>query len=288
MVVRLARGGRRGRGRRAGLRRRAQAGRGDAGVQPLLAGRPGPCADHRRYGPRPVHRGGGRAAARRLAAGVGRAGRRFAVPADAAAHRGRAAARIADTAGARGLAAQPRAGHVGLCQARRRRRPVPARRGRRRAAVRSADGPGPGADAGGCPRDTADCQLRRRRRSPTAAGGAAAERAAPPWARSRGKRRGISAVQGGRGDGAGAADGAAGRRALLVCGVRCCWPAAPRCRAAARCARSTTRSAPTPTRRCGSSACRPQHGRDPGADRPGLPGGDDQRRAGLRDRARSI
>ena len=51
---------------------------------------------------------GGRAAARRLAAGLGRAGRRFAVPADAAAYGRRAAARFADTAGARRLAPQPR------------------------------------------------------------------------------------------------------------------------------------------------------------------------------------
>ena len=107
VVVRLAVGRRRGRGRRAGLRGRAQARRGDPGVQPLLAGRPGTRAYHRRYRPRAVHRPGGRAAARRLAAGVGRAGRRFAVPADAAADRGRAAARLADTAGARGLAPQP-------------------------------------------------------------------------------------------------------------------------------------------------------------------------------------
>ena len=53
-----------------------------------------------------VHRGRGRPAARRLAAGVGRAGRRFAVPADPAAYRGRAAARFADTAGAGGLTAR--------------------------------------------------------------------------------------------------------------------------------------------------------------------------------------
>ena len=56
VVVRLAVGGRRGRGRRARLRRRAQARRGDPGVQPLLAGRPGARPYHRRYRPRAVHR----------------------------------------------------------------------------------------------------------------------------------------------------------------------------------------------------------------------------------------
>ena len=49
----------------------------------------------------------------------GEPGRRFAVPADPAAYGGRAAARFADTAGARGLAAQPRTRDAGL---RRRRR----------------------------------------------------------------------------------------------------------------------------------------------------------------------
>lgn len=104
VVVKLAAAAWRGRGRGARLRRRAQAGRGDPCLQPLLAGGPGTRAYHRRYGPRAVDRPGGRAAARRLAAGVGRAGRRFPVPADAAQDRGRAAAGLTHTAGAQGLA----------------------------------------------------------------------------------------------------------------------------------------------------------------------------------------
>ena len=63
------------------------AGRGAAGLRPVLAGRPGPGPDHGRDRPGPVHRPGGRAAARRLAGGLGRARPRLGVPADAAARR---------------------------------------------------------------------------------------------------------------------------------------------------------------------------------------------------------
>ena len=54
------------------------------GVRPVLAGRPGAGADHRRHRPGPGHLAGGRAPARRLAAGLGRAGRGRRVPAHAA------------------------------------------------------------------------------------------------------------------------------------------------------------------------------------------------------------
>ena len=48
-------------------------GRVRAGVQPVLAGRPGPGPHQRRHRPGAGHRAGGRPAARRLAAGLGRA-----------------------------------------------------------------------------------------------------------------------------------------------------------------------------------------------------------------------
>ena len=73
------------RARRARPRRRPAARRRGDGVQPVLAGRPGPRPHHRRHRARPLDLAGGRAPARRLAAGVGRAGRRRAVPADPAA-----------------------------------------------------------------------------------------------------------------------------------------------------------------------------------------------------------
>ena len=57
--------------RGARLRRRAGAGRVGDGVQPVLAGRPGPGADQRRHRARAVDLDGGHPPARRLAAGVG-------------------------------------------------------------------------------------------------------------------------------------------------------------------------------------------------------------------------
>ena len=66
-----------------------QPGEASHGLQPVLAGRPGPGPHHRRHRPRPGDRAGGRAAARRLAAGLGRAGRGRAVPADPAPAAGR-------------------------------------------------------------------------------------------------------------------------------------------------------------------------------------------------------
>ena len=65
-------------------------GRGGLGVQPVLAGRPGPDPDDRRHRPRPGDRAGGHPPARRLAAGVGATRDRVAVPAHAAACRRRA------------------------------------------------------------------------------------------------------------------------------------------------------------------------------------------------------
>ena len=61
------------RARRARLRRRAAPGRGRAGLQPVLAGRPGPGPHQRRHRAGAVDLAGGRPAARRLAAGLGRA-----------------------------------------------------------------------------------------------------------------------------------------------------------------------------------------------------------------------
>ena len=77
------------------------AGRGAAGLRPVLAGRPGPGQDHGRDRPGPGHRPGGRAAARRLAGGLGRARPRLGVPADAAPDGWRAARRVAAAARAR-------------------------------------------------------------------------------------------------------------------------------------------------------------------------------------------
>ena len=53
------------------------------GLQPVLASRPGACPDHRGHRPGPGHRARGRAAARRLAPGLGYSRRWRAVPADA-------------------------------------------------------------------------------------------------------------------------------------------------------------------------------------------------------------
>ena len=83
-------------------RRRAAARRGRDGLQPVLAGRPGAGPDHRRHRPGPVDRAGGRAAARRLAPGVGPPGGGRAVPADAAAPRRRRADAQPAAAGPRG------------------------------------------------------------------------------------------------------------------------------------------------------------------------------------------
>ena len=79
----------RGGGHRARPRRRAAPGRGRAGVQPVLAGRPGSGPHHRRHRPRPGHLARGRPPARRLAAGVGRARRGLVLPAHPAAPGGR-------------------------------------------------------------------------------------------------------------------------------------------------------------------------------------------------------
>ena len=86
--------GRRRRGHgadRARPRRRAAAGAVGDGVQPVLARRPRAGPHHRRHRPRPGDRARGRAAARRLAAGLGHPGWRRAVPADPAAPRRRPA-----------------------------------------------------------------------------------------------------------------------------------------------------------------------------------------------------
>ena len=85
--IRLAADGERDGADRARPRRRAAAGTVGDGLQPVLARRPGPGAHHRRHRPGPGHRARGRAAARRLAAGLGHARRRRAVPADPAAPR---------------------------------------------------------------------------------------------------------------------------------------------------------------------------------------------------------
>ena len=80
--------GRRRRGDRTdrpGPRGRTPAGGVRDGVQPVLARRPGPGPHHRRHRAGTGDRPGGRAPARRLAAGVGYAGRRCAVPAHPAA-----------------------------------------------------------------------------------------------------------------------------------------------------------------------------------------------------------
>ncbi len=78
---------RRRRGHRARSGRRAATGRGRAGVQPVLARRPVAQPADRRYRAGPVDQPRGRPAARRLAAGLGRAGQGRAVPAHPAARR---------------------------------------------------------------------------------------------------------------------------------------------------------------------------------------------------------
>ena len=77
-------------------------GRVGDGVQPVLAGRPGPGPDQRRHRARPVDLDGGHPPARRLAAGVGAARRGVAVPAHPAAPGRRLAAAEPAAAGARG------------------------------------------------------------------------------------------------------------------------------------------------------------------------------------------
>ena len=80
---------RRGRRLGPGLRRGPAPGRAAAGLRTVLAGRPGPGPHQRRHRPGPGHLAGGRAAARRLAAGLGREGQGLGVPADPAARRRR-------------------------------------------------------------------------------------------------------------------------------------------------------------------------------------------------------
>ena len=85
--------GRRARRRGDGPRPRGRpaAGGGEPGVQPVLAGRGVAGPAYRWHGPGAVHRRRGRPAARRLAAGLGRAGQGRGVPADAAAQQRRRA-----------------------------------------------------------------------------------------------------------------------------------------------------------------------------------------------------
>ena len=111
---RQRRGGRLG----PGLRRGAAPGRAAPGLRTVLAGRPGPGPHHRRHRPGPGHLAGGRAAARRLAAGLGRAGQGLGVPADPAPGRRR---------GPGGLAAAARPGRGRDRGSPRRRGTVPAR-----------------------------------------------------------------------------------------------------------------------------------------------------------------
>ncbi len=81
------RGGRRRRSRHRcpRLRRRAGLGGVGDGLQPLLAGRPGACADQWRHRPRPLDLARGHPPARRLAPGLGPARRGCPVPPDPAA-----------------------------------------------------------------------------------------------------------------------------------------------------------------------------------------------------------
>ena len=233
--------------------------RGDAGLQPLLAGRPGARPYDRRHRPRAVHRAGGRPAARRLAPGVGRAGRRFAVPADAAAHGGRRAARLAAAAGARRLPAQ-RGRRRSTAQAQSRRRTGRRRRARRRRARLRASAPE-------SPRP-----IRGRR-------DAAGSRAAPRAGAGRTHDR-----RGGRAMGterrppspAGAVHGALGR----------CRAAAVRLRLdAGRRHVDRVDSSHRGRRRLAGAGVRrePAEGRAPAGDRPRLPGGDDERRGDVLD-----
>jgi HAMP domain-containing protein len=113
------RGRRQGRGRRGSTRpwRRPQAGRGADGLRPVLARRPGEGAYHRRHRARALDLPGGRAAPRRLAPGVGRAGRRLAVQAVAAARGGGRAAGVAAAAGTDGRRAVEVAVHRALPRA---------------------------------------------------------------------------------------------------------------------------------------------------------------------------
>ena len=71
------------------------------------------------------------------------------------------------------------------------------------------------------------------------------------------------------------------RRVRCSLAPRCCWRAAPRCPTAGRSQGRRLQAARAWTPRCGSSASRRRRGESPG-DRLRLPGGDDQRRAGLR------
>ena len=130
-------------------RRRATPGRGRPGVQPLLAGRgvAGPAQRRHRAGPVDQHRG--RPAARRVAAGLGRARAGLGVPAHAAApgrraHLGQPAAAGPAGLRRRGAGHRPGRGVVGadaaVGHADPERRPgPPARRGRPAAARRTGD-----------------------------------------------------------------------------------------------------------------------------------------------------
>ena len=113
--------GRRGRDHGSRPRRRPQAGRGEARLQPVLARRPVPGPADGRHRPRPVDQRRGRPAARRLARGVGRARAGRSVPADPADARRRPARR-------------PR--RCGWCRPTSGRRPRPSRRRRSRPLVR--------------------------------------------------------------------------------------------------------------------------------------------------------
>ena len=96
--IHVATGERRRRGRRRGPRRRPAPGGGRQRVHPVLARGPRPGPHHRGHRSGPVDLARGRPAAQRLAPGVGRARRRVAVPAHAAAAGRRHAARLAPAA----------------------------------------------------------------------------------------------------------------------------------------------------------------------------------------------
>ena len=90
-----------GRGDRHRSRRRAEAGRGDAGVQPVLARRSVPTAADRWHRPGSRDRPGGRPTARRLAAGDRPTRARRAIPSHPAADPGRGAVHVAAAVGCR-------------------------------------------------------------------------------------------------------------------------------------------------------------------------------------------
>ncbi|MGY3682374.1 two-component system sensor histidine kinase MtrB [Streptomyces sp. TE33382] len=191
---------------------------------------PARAPDDRRYGSGAVDRRRGRPAARRLAAGLGRAGRRLAVPADAAAHRGRAAARFPDTTGAGGLAAQPgepRAHRYAAAD--RRRTPAgvrtePARFDRAPAAARAGAGPRGSAPGPGLRPSGGAARQWRARRGPSGRGASGRRR----------RYRSAGTRPGGHDTWALTVVWAAmdGRCACPRCSAAAswCWPAADRCR----------------------------------------------------------